>query len=69
MKFIRNIINIKKAEDNGDYFSRLAIIEDLKLMPFGDVWGQYCKINNVPNDFEWIKEVLKYEKEVLVIRK
>lgn len=60
---------IKKAEDNGDYFSRLAIIEDLKLMPFGDVWGQYCKINNVPNDFEWIKEALKYEKEVLVNRK
>jgi len=56
---------LKKAEDNKDYFSRLAYIEDLKLMPFGDVWQHYCELSGVPNDFEWVNEVLKYEKEVL----
>lgn len=60
---------IKEVEDKGDYFSRLAYIEDLKLMPFGDVWEYYCEVSGVPNDFEWVKEVLKYEKEVLIQRK
>lgn len=60
---------IKDAENRGDYFSRLALMEDLKSMPYGNVWNHYCEINNTPNDFEWIKEVLDYEKKVLANRK
>jgi L-rhamnose isomerase len=33
-----------------------------------DVWNQYCKINKEPSDFEWIREVSKYEKEILLKR-
>ena len=57
------------AEAQGDYFTRLALMEDLKSMPFGDVWNQYCEVNNTPSDFEWIKEASKYEKEILLKRK
>lgn len=60
---------IKDAESEGDYFTRLALMEDLKSMPYGDVWNHYCEINNTPVDFEWIKEASRYEKEVLLKRK
>ena len=60
---------IMDAEVQGDYFTRLALMEDLKSMPYGDVWNYYCKINNTPSDFEWIKEASIYEKEVLLKRK
>ena len=60
---------IMEAEAQGDYFTRLALMEDLKSMPYGDVWNHYCKINNTPSDFEWIKEASKYEKNVLLKRK
>ena len=60
---------IMDAESEGDYFTRLALLEDLKTMPFGDVWNYYCEINNTPSDFEWIKEASRYEKEILQKRK
>lgn len=60
---------IRDAESEGDNFTRLALLEDAKNMPYGDVWNQYCKINNTPSDFEWIKEAAKYEKEILLRRK
>ena len=59
-------INIIKAyEENGDLFARLGFMENLKLMPVGAVWDYYCLSMGVLTDKEWIKEVLKYEKEVL----
>ncbi|MCL5070322.1 MAG: L-rhamnose isomerase [Actinobacteria bacterium] len=60
---------IKDAENSGDNFSRLALMEDLKSMPYGSVWSYYCETSSIPNDFEWIKEVLDYEKKVLANRK
>ncbi|MHB1275770.1 MAG: L-rhamnose isomerase [Candidatus Humimicrobiaceae bacterium] len=60
---------IRDAESEGDYFTRLALLEDVKSMPYGDVWNYYCKINNTPSDFEWIKEASGYEKEILLKRK
>jgi L-rhamnose isomerase len=60
---------IKNAEYEGDYFTRLALLEDTKSMPYGDVWNHYCEINNTPSDFEWIKEASRYEKEILLKRK
>ena len=56
---------IKTYEENGDLFARLGFMENLKLMPVGAVWDYYCLSMGVLTDKEWIKEVLKYEKEVL----
>ena len=44
--------------------SVLIYIEALKIMPFGAVWNFYCEFTGVPNDIEWIGEVLRYEEEV-----
>jgi L-rhamnose isomerase len=52
-------------EEKGKYTQRLALLEDLKSLPWGVIWSEYCKRMNVPLDIEWIAEVEKYEKEVL----
>jgi len=59
---------LKDYEDKGNLFARLGFMEDLKSMPFGAVWGHYCESMEIPNDMEWIDEVLKYEKEVALKR-
>ncbi len=56
---------LKEFEENGQYFQRLAFLEELKTLPFGSVWDYFCLINNVPIGFSWINEIEKYEKEVL----
>ena len=39
--------------------------EELKTMPFGDVWNEYCKECGAPADGEWFETVEKYEKDIL----
>ncbi|HRX59456.1 MAG TPA: L-rhamnose isomerase [Eubacteriales bacterium] len=56
---------IRKAEHEGDYTTRFAMLEDRKTLPFGAVWDFYCEENGIPKDGEWLKEVKKYERDVL----
>jgi len=60
---------LKKAENEGDFTTRLAVLEELKTMPFGAVWNYYCQIMEVPVACDWLTEVRKYETEVLMLRK
>lgn len=55
-------------QDKGDFTKLLAIQEEVKTYPFGDVWDYFCEINEVPVNQEWLKEVDKYEKDVLAKR-
>ncbi len=57
-----------RLEQDGDYTSRLAMLEELKTYPFGAVWDYYCKVMNVPVREAWLAEVKKYERDVLVGR-
>jgi L-rhamnose isomerase len=60
---------LKKLEDAGNYTSRLALMEELKTMPFAAVWDFYCAQQNVPIGMDWMAEVKKYEVDVLSRRK
>lgn len=62
------IDDLKKAELEGDYTKRLAVTEELKSYPFGAVWDYYCETNNVPVGADWLKEIRRYEKDVLADR-
>ena len=59
---------LRRLEMEGRLFERLALLEELKSMPFGDVWNQYCELQNVPPADKWIGEVKTYEKDVLLKR-
>jgi L-rhamnose isomerase len=39
--------------------------ERVKVLPFGDVWGEYCKRCGAPTECHLWEEIEKYEKEVL----
>ena len=42
--------------------------EEMKTLPFGEVWAEYCARQGVPADGEWFATVKAYEEEVLVKR-
>jgi L-rhamnose isomerase len=56
---------LRQLESEGKLFERLALLEELKTMPFGDVWNHYCEVQGVPPADRFIPEIQAYEKEVL----
>jgi L-rhamnose isomerase len=39
--------------------------EELKTLPFGDIWTEYCNRCGAAPDGEWFATVKNYENEVL----
>ncbi|MBW8041741.1 MAG: L-rhamnose isomerase [Planctomycetes bacterium] len=56
---------LRAFEQSGDFTSRLAMLEELKTMPFGAVWDYYCTKMEVPPAQAWLDEIKAYEKDVL----
>ncbi len=56
---------LRQAELEGDYTTRLALMEEMKLLPAGAVWDHYCQTRGVPLADAWLAEVHRYEEEVL----
>lgn len=63
------IKQLKKAELEYDFTTRLAITEELKSYPFGAVWDEFCLQNNVPVGSNWLNDIHQYEKNVQFKRK
>jgi L-rhamnose isomerase len=59
---------LREIEDNGDYTSRLALLEEQKTMPAGAVWDYYCLRSGAPVGRAWIDDVRNYETDVLAKR-
>ena len=56
---------LKKAQDSYDHTRVLALQEELKTLPWGEVWDEYLKRQKMVSDKEMFEEIRKYEKEVL----
>jgi L-rhamnose isomerase len=56
---------LRQMELAEDYTSRLAVLEELKSLPFGAVWDYYCLKAGVPVGMTWLKQIESYEKDVL----
>lgn len=56
---------LKKYQDEGDFTRRLALMEEFKTYPFGDIWDHYCETMQVPVKESWLDDVLEYEETVL----
>ena len=59
---------LRGMEADGDYTGRLALLEELKTLPFGAVWDQYCEMSGVPAGHQWVQEIRTYERQVLAGR-
>ena len=56
---------LKEMEEQGQYFERLAVMEEMKTRPFGAVWDYYCLKSEVPVADDYITEIQEYERRVL----
>lgn len=57
---------LTKAEKTDDTnMAKLAIAERRKELPFGAVWDMYCLRHNVPTGLSFLREVARYETEVM----
>ena len=62
--FVEPTAKLRELECAGDYTSRLAMLEELKTMPLGDLWNYYCLKHGAAVGTAWIDEVKQYEKNV-----
>jgi len=58
----------KRLEREGDYTSRLALMEEAKTLPSGAVWDYHCAKQGVPVGEAWLADVKSYERTVLAKR-
>jgi len=59
---------LRACEEAGDYTARLALLEEIKSLPWGAVWDQHCSAADVPTGQQWLNEVKKYETAILAAR-
>lgn len=56
---------LRQYENKRDFTSRLALMEELKSLPWFAVWDEYCDRNNVAVGERWLQDVRQYENSVL----
>ena len=56
---------LKEAQDSYDHTRVLALQEELKTLPWGEVWDEYLTRQNMVSDAKMFEEVREYEKEIL----
>jgi L-rhamnose isomerase len=55
---------LRSLEANGDHAQRLALLEEIKSLPFGAVWDYYCLQNSVPGGMQFMTEMRTYEQKI-----
>lgn len=60
---------LRAAESAGDFTSRLALLEELKTLPFAAVWDEFCARQDVPAGLAWLDQVKDYERKTLDARR
>ncbi len=54
---------------NADKWTELMVRqEEMKTLPFGEIWDEYCRVCGAPLDGAWFETVQAYEHDVLVHR-
>jgi len=59
---------LKRLQDENNWTEVMLLQEELKMLPFGDVWEMYCEACGT-TERGWFEEVKKYEQEVGLKRK
>ncbi len=59
---------LRVLEVGGDYTARLALLEELKGLPFGAVWDAYCLQQDVPIGLAFMDSIREYERRELAPR-
>ncbi len=57
--------DLTAIQDSGNWTKLMVMQEEIKTLPFGEIWEEYCKRCNTLPDGEWYAQVEKYEAEIL----
>lgn len=68
MALLEPTATLREYERRGDYTARLALQEEIKGLPFGAVWDEYCLRQGVPVGMAFLNEIKTYEATVLAPR-
>ena len=66
---LQPVEELKALQDQGNFTKLMNVQEELKTLPFGEIWNEYCRRCGAPADGEWFGEIETYEKTVLEGRK
>lgn len=56
---------LKSLQDTENFTEKMVLMEEAKTLPFGEIWAEYCRRQNVPDSEAWLDQVKAYETEVL----
>ena len=56
---------LRQLQDAGDHTKQMALSEESKTLPFGAVWDEVCRREQVPVGMAWYDVVKEYEETVL----
>lgn len=59
------IAMMRKAENEFDYGSRLALMEEARSLPFNAVWEEYCSRSGKLTGLKMLEGIKKYEAKIL----
>lgn len=68
MALLEPVGRLREAEGSMNFTERLALLEEVKSLPWAAVWDYYCVAENVPAGIGWYEKIAKYERDVLASR-
>ena len=60
--------DLKQLQDTDRFTELMVRQEEMKTLPFGEIWSEYCRRCGVPEDGQWFPMVQQYEKDVQLAR-
>ena len=58
---LQPVDELKALQDAGNFTKLMVAQEELKTLPFGEIWDEYCRRCSKPVDGEWFGEIEAYE--------
>ena len=65
MALLEDNARMKADQENEDYTHLLAYSEEMKTLPWQEVWNEFLIREGLSDDFSWYDDIKKYEKDVL----
>ena len=56
---------LKAMQDSGNFTKLMVAQEELKTLPFGEIWDEFCRQCGKPVDGAWFAEIESHEKKIL----
>ena len=68
MAMLEDNATMQDDQEKEDYTHLFAYSEQMKNLPWQEVWKEFLRRENIADDFSWFDDVRRYEKEELLKR-